>query len=252
MSLPTERLTISHANALPSVTPNLMPFHIAYSGPAPISTYFRVKPSSSPTYGRDVRSPQPLSASGSQQLQDSQATLVGSVEESSSSTTTLSRASTTVGADTPTEQGTVDAVCDDSRHYVASFRGREMHGMAVDLPEGYTGIVLRAPDGGKGKGVASGNRTREEEKPAPKGRTTRRSKRAQEEIKVEDEEMDASSVPEPGSDEGPTRVLEPVSTFSTFVLWNPDIPPNEGRDEYVRSLTEWTRLAAEIHRMEDC
>lgn len=35
---------------LPTCTPHLMPFHIDYSGPAPISTYFRVKPAPPPGY----------------------------------------------------------------------------------------------------------------------------------------------------------------------------------------------------------
>ncbi len=123
-----------------------------------------------------------------------------------------------------------------------------MHGVEVDLPEGYAGIVLRAPSGdAKGKGTASGYKAREQEKkPKSKGRTTRRSKRAPEpevvEVEHEDEGGDGSTPLE----EGAARVLEPVSTFSSFVLWHPDIPVDEARDEYLRSLTEWTRLAAEV------
>ena len=47
-------------------------------------------------------------------------------------------------------------------------------------------------------------------------------------------------------EEGPARVLCPTGTFGSFVLWHPDIPMDEERDEYLRSLTEWTRLAAEV------
>ena len=61
-----------------------------------------------------------------------------------------------------------------------------------------------------------------------------------------EDEADAPEFLETASDEVPTRVLEPVSTFSSFVLWNADIPANDGRDEYVRSLREWTKLAAEV------
>ncbi len=240
MSGPAATLTISPALALPDATPSLMPFHIAYSGPAPISTYFRIKSSPSPTFGRDTQPPsEPLLSPESQETSDSQATLVGS----SSSVSTVGSAAA-VGVDTATmSEGDATVGFADSRHYVAAFRGREMHGVLVDLPDGYAGIVLRAPDDKKGKGVASDNRRREEEKPVSKGRTTRRSKRAQEEVKVEDEEMDTAGI---ASEEGPTRVLEPVSTFSSFLLWHPDIPVNDGRDEYVRSLKEWTRLAAEV------
>ena len=34
--------------------------------------------------------------------------------------------------------------------------------------------------------------------------------------------------------------------FSSFVLWNPDFPVDLLRDEYLRSLTEWTKLAEEV------
>ena len=61
-----------------------------------------------------------------------------------------------------------------------------------------------------------------------------------------EDEADAPGFSETASDEGPTRFLEPVSTFASFVLWNPDIPANDGRDEYVRSLREWTKLVAEV------
>jgi hypothetical protein len=43
------------------------------------------------------------------------------------------------------------------------------------------------------------------------------------------------------------RRLTPVSRFSSLTVWSPDIPVDEGKDEYLRSLTEWTKLAAEIH-----
>ncbi|TFK82269.1 hypothetical protein K466DRAFT_666604 [Polyporus arcularius HHB13444] len=252
MSGPAATLTISPALALPNATPSLMPFHIAYSGPAPISTYFRIKPAPSPTFGREQPPSEPLLSPESQQTSDSQATLVGS----SSSVSTVGSVAAVgvdvaVDVDVTTSEGDATVASADSRHYVAAFRGREMHGVMVDLPDGYAGIVLRAPDDKKGKGVAS-NRPTEEEKPVSKGRSTRRSKRAQEAVKVEDEEMDVGDMPGTASEEGPTRVLEPVSTFSSFLLWHPDIPVNDGRDEYVRSLKEWTRLAAEIHRVEDC
>ncbi|KAI0694585.1 ribonuclease H2, subunit C [Cerioporus squamosus] len=236
MSGTVEALTISPAHALPDATPNLMPFHIGYSGPAPISTYFRIRSSPSPTFGREARPPpKPLLSLSpeAQESSDSQATLVESVQGSSSSVTTVALRLLWI------------------RIWLRAKR-EEMHGMLVDLPDGYAGIVLRAPDDKKGKGAASDSRKRDEEKPLSKGRTTRRSKRAQEEVKVEDEEMDAADILVTASEEGSTRVLEPVSTFSSFLLWNPDIPVNEGRDEYVRSLAEWTRLAAEIHRVEDC
>ena len=247
----------SHDLPLSSSTPHLMPFHISYSGPAPISTYFRINPTSPPTYGRDERPPPavpPLSES--QESTDSQATLVAgsSANPSESSIATLASSSTLMDVDIDERDASQDASTRppnaNSSHFAASFRGRAMHGVEVDLPEGYAGIVLRAPsDNAKGKGAASGAKAREEDrkpKSKSKGRTTRRSKREPEPEVVEVEDgHEGEDWPTP-LDEGAARVLQPVSTFSSFVLWHPDVPVDEARDEYLRSLTEWTRLAAEV------
>ena len=42
------------------------------------------------------------------------------------------------------------------------------------------------------------------------------------------------------------RTLNPTAQFSSFVLWNPDFPVDLSRDEYLRSLTVWTKLAEEV------
>ena len=42
------------------------------------------------------------------------------------------------------------------------------------------------------------------------------------------------------------RQLIPTPTFLPFTIWSPDIPVDEGKDEYVRCLVEWTKLAAEV------
>jgi len=46
--MPSDTIEIAPISTpLPTYSPNLMPFHIDHSGPAPISTYFRVWPSPS-------------------------------------------------------------------------------------------------------------------------------------------------------------------------------------------------------------
>ncbi|KAI0741252.1 ribonuclease H2, subunit C [Daedaleopsis nitida] len=234
-------------------TPHLMPFHIGYSGPAPISTYFRITPIPEPTFGEEDRPPPRARLSVDvQQSTDSQATLVEAptaiIGSSSSVATLVTDPHIAVGDNTEQLPHT------ETSHYSASFRGREMHGTKVMLPEGYAGIVLRSPEDVKGKGVAPvAKRQDEEKKSKTKGRSTRRSKRAQEVIEVQDDEeaMDVSGSQDVATEEEPTRTLEPTSTFSSFVLWTPDNPVDAGRDEYLRSLKEWTRLAAEIHKVED-
>lgn len=258
MSTPSISLKIAPfpERQLPDSVPNLMPFHIAYTGPAPMSTYFRVKTAPEPTYGQEVRLPKPLVSADVQESMDSQATLVEEPEPtpgvgSSSSATTL--ASSATSPDVMMRDEATGASTSGASHFVASFRGREIRGTKVDLPEGYAGIVLRAPDETKGKGVDSRRKERDEEKPNTKRRVTRRAKRAQEVIEVQDEDdaMDTQGAAPP-SDEDPVRVLQPVSTFSSFVLWHPDNPVDPGRDEYMRSLKEWTRLAAEVRELPFC
>ena len=47
------KLSAAPATPMPACSPNLMPFHIQYSSPAPVSTHFRVKPDSAPNGGLD-------------------------------------------------------------------------------------------------------------------------------------------------------------------------------------------------------
>lgn len=115
-----------------------------------------------------------------------------------------------------------------------------MQGLTVNLPEGYAGLVLQAPDG-------SSDTTSSKRAPAtahargqPRG--TRRSSR-QEAIATDADVGAGADDPEL---EGAMRRLRPAATFSSFVLWNQDIPVDEGRDAYLRSIREWTRLAAEV------
>lgn len=46
---------------------------------------------------------------------------------------------------------------------------------------------------------------------------------------------------------GNIRELQVSSRFSAFTLWHPDIPVVERDDVYLRSIREWTALAAVIH-----
>ncbi|KAI9062724.1 hypothetical protein FKP32DRAFT_1677230 [Trametes sanguinea] len=257
MTAAPHSITISPSDGpLPSATPHLMPFHIAYTGPAPISTYFRVQSAPEPTYGREPKTiAVAAQMEGSQTSSESQTTLVGeSQEDVSGSPMTLSVSSSTAVNARMQELADPTACPPSESHYcTAAFRGRSMHGLRVDLPAGYLGVVLRAPDGNTS---ASSSRTAEERgqrsraNAKPAGRATRRAKRAEEAVEDAEEgvlDMGAAQV-----HEGPTRVLSPAAQFSSFVLWHPDIPVDESRDEYIRSLTEWTKLAAEIHHIEDC
>ncbi|KIJ65479.1 hypothetical protein HYDPIDRAFT_110567 [Hydnomerulius pinastri MD-312] len=291
---------------IPQSTPSLMPFHIAYSGPAPVSRYFRVRAAPTRGLARGSDTSASTSTIAAHEGGGTTATPSGSLRSELGSVGGVSEATSTtavenfVGADVPgTEhvsskhaipaQLGVDVGSDPSSapldagtgrgtdmdvdfrgagseaqdagsslssppsRLTASFRGRQMYGQSVQLPEGYGGLVLRAPLlNGNAKG-----KKKEVSKPLsknPKSKRKTRSKKINEEEGGEEDEERATDVerlkdeeaPPPPSEKEPKTLL-PTSTFSSFTLWTPDIPLDEGRDEYVRALVEWTRLAAEIH-----
>ena len=179
--------------------------------------------------------------------EDSQATLVATSSLASVASTTTPENDATVEDVRMSETQSADTNV-PQRHFEAAFRGRAMHGTLVDLPKGYAGVVFRVADDGKNGSTAAGKRRVEEEKPKSRtrGRASRRAKKAQmEEVIDVDEQADDPSA-DVQEEENQVRVLRPTGKFGSFVLWNPDIPAEEGRDEYMRSLTEWTRLAAEV------
>ncbi|KZT07337.1 uncharacterized protein LAESUDRAFT_124757 [Laetiporus sulphureus 93-53] len=250
MSTKTPVLAIADPEgSLSTCTPYLMPFHIAYSGPAPVSTYFRVKPASTPTHGKQASAEVPKT----QEDESSQAvTLAANSSSSSQSTLVASSSSASLDVTLPAARSQdtivagdqamtdVDAEVEEPKRFIAAFRGRTVQGLQVTLPVGYGGLVLRTPDE-KPKNDSPQGRTGEKKR---KGgmRLTRHSARAV----IDDDAEETLDDPDT-----PVRRLQPTATFSSFVLWNQDIPVDDGRDEYLRSLTEWTRLAAEIHRCEE-
>ncbi|KAK0440083.1 ribonuclease H2, subunit C [Armillaria borealis] len=189
--------------SLPSCSPNLMPFHIDYDGPAPISTFLRVE--ERVTENLDEPAPDGPKA-------ESSTTAAGSAPS-------LARRA--------------------ASYLVSSFRGRTLHGTQIDIPAGYTGLVLKGVDGvkkEKGKGKAP-----QAHSPSRATRRSVRNRRDDDEDMEEYEAATQSSAP----------VLNPTAQFSSFVLWHPDTLGREKDDEYVRSLNEWTKLSELIHYIPD-
>ena len=223
-------------NPPPTCSPNLMPFHLNYSGIAPISTYFRVKPATL----RDE--------SGHNTAQLSAETI------SEAKTTGIDTVVTAVTLERVDEGDAgagmdVNPLIQPSRtplgaRFVAAFRGRTVHGATVNLPKGYSGIVLRADGNESGKGKAADDNKNEASSKSRKGRSARKASRVDVD---EDVNMDEGEGPlqEEDNENGPVRTLNPTESFSSFVLWNPDLPVDEAKDEYLRSLAEWIPLAAE-------
>ncbi|KAK2461193.1 hypothetical protein APHAL10511_006720 [Amanita phalloides] len=234
--------------------PNLMPFHIGYSGPAPISTFMGVEPSH-----QTVGAPVMDNEHGDNAMGSAPVTYTSNNEDIGVDITQPG------GIGTSQEDATNATVVkfDASRRHVSTFRGRTIHGLDVDLPEGYAGLELRTEGHGTTKSaMASSSRDRRQEERTAVKRVTRRSKQ----IAVRDETgevememsekvvrnvefMDLTDNAEDVDEYLPARMLVPTAQFRSFRLWNADRPADEGADEYTRSLSEWITLAHHIHQV---
>lgn len=264
---------IKSIEELKTCTPNLMPFHIDYSGKAPISTYLRVE-AANETVG--APSPEPLKAEEESDI-EAKPKEGADIPEISESTIVGTDAKPSEAAVAPSSPSLVRRVTDATTRFISTFRGRTIQGLKVDLPPGYVGLVLRADGlnatsttGSHGDEVEKKSKGNRKGKAKPKvkapssnakGRVTRSAARV---IDVDEEGVDVDMdvdvdentetlKPDGEVDDLPdqitTRTLVPSSQFSSFVLWHPDIPVDEARDEYFRSLTEWTRLAHEVRSL---
>jgi len=63
-------------------------------------------------------------------------------------------------------------------------------------------------------------------------------------LPIEEEELEEMSLED--EEKPPVRVLKPTARFDSFVLWHQDILVDEGKDGYLRSLSEWTNIASEV------
>ncbi|KDR80938.1 hypothetical protein GALMADRAFT_136016 [Galerina marginata CBS 339.88] len=316
MSSATPTLVIPFiASELPTCNPNLMPFHINYTGPAAVSAFMRVekakledkvqntgeKDATVAAEGPEdsnVDTDMKVDASVTLQAQGSFTTEPDAhVEASGSAAPTTEaesqslsiRTESTLVIESQTSLASdatqvLSPVLEDSdKRFVSTFRGRTIHGLTIDLPEGYGGLVLQTQeetgsgsvydkekDSNNGKGKDSSEKKKEsgtksseaKETGKPRGRLTRSavSKRV-EVITVEDEDevmadpehnlkssLEDTEASTETPDDRPVRNLVPTAQFTSFTLWHPDRPVDKGSDEYYRTLTEWIALSHEIHR----
>ncbi|KAL1750995.1 ribonuclease H2, subunit C [Schizophyllum commune] len=243
---------------LPIVDPNLLPFHIAHTGPAPVSTYFLTQPAKevvgaperaklavndAPTSSVPSSADAP-STSDAPKTADGLGTTDGPSATDASITTTPSTSDVPLTSNAPAtppsenSTSTTSTPSHPSKRLVSSFRGRTVHGLRVDVPQGYLGVVLRAD------GHTATSRLRDT-------RPQKRGRRAAAAAEGGGGEADDAMLQDDAmEDTRPSRILNPASQFSSFMVWGADIPVDEGRDDYIRALTEWTALAGEIHRMD--
>ena len=132
--------------------------------------------------------------------------------------------------------------------FTSAFRGRKINGLSVDLPEGYSGVVLQPEELGtvKGKDVAPKKRL----PPRAKGQKGRRTTRSSARNNVDNDMDDDGDIGMEGEtsdgDNSVIQTLRPTAKFSSFTLWNADNDVDEGRDEYLRALSEYQQLSAEV------
>ncbi|KAF9262095.1 hypothetical protein L218DRAFT_868601 [Marasmius fiardii PR-910] len=260
------RITIFPAP--PSVTrcePNLMPFHIEYNGSAPISTYLHVQDAK-----KNVGAPEPTQETLEESNHESQRTVVDNEPalESSCSSSTLVP---TESADSQLSESTLgNQQSDLPNRYISTFRGRTIHGLAVDVPDGFTGVMFRSEGANteqqqklaamkekeklkaaaakrRAKGKKGNGKVIDVDTPGRRTRSSARKGVEDEDMDVDEDEEDEEDAALQGEEEersGGTKInLVPASSFSSFRLWHPDIPVDTGKDEYFGALSEWMKIA---------
>ncbi|KAG5652736.1 hypothetical protein H0H81_003935 [Sphagnurus paluster] len=258
--------SITNQDSLKTCSPYLMPFHIDYSGEAPISTYLRVSAAKEtvgapPAHKNASDNNEESLATASGQAGSSQIAEGNGQEEKAPSDAEVDKKPVTTAA------SLAKRVTETTTRFIATFRGRTIQGLKVELPTGYIGVVLRAGkeaemDKAREKKTATRDKAAANRKgnaSSKKGRFTRSKARVEEDEELEeDHAMDVdveisldTEAHQLLMNDDAIRTLSISSQFSSFVLWHADHPVDEGRDDYVRSLTEWTQLARVIHRTED-
>jgi len=278
--------------ALPDCTPNLMPFHIDYSGPAAVKTFMRVErlfEKRETTEGtkqpEEETIPETIPLASTSEMPISELSMTRSATESTlagePSQASLSEAASTLTALSQTRLAS-PPIDDAEKRFVSTFRGRSVHGLTVDLPEGYVGVVLRTTANQEGEVKKSEDKTgtehsRNEERqvgmklraPRRRGRLTSSAvPRKGTVLTISDDNNDKalstdescsfleenhgvdmvdSPLPIPEHDNTqPIRVLSPTERFNSFTLWQADRMVDKSHDEYWRTLTEWIGLAHEV------
>jgi len=298
-------------STLPTCNPNLMPFHISYTGPAAVSTYMRVE-KLKPAEVIEESKPQEAAANTTLSAQTTlesiemapkaltmDVEMTAEVQTSSTGTpdvdmqsvsalaasrpltATTSESTIVVESDSQaslSSDATLSSIPpleDADKRFVSTFRGRSIHGLTIDLPPGYVGLVLK---GASDSSNTSDTQAKEEKKTTPKGKakvqaaqdtemaepvaTSRRRGRLtrsaapkiDQVITIEDEPEPEPEKSEPivvdddedNASSEQLRTLLPTAQFSSFTLWQADRTVDKSRDEYYRTLTEWIALSHEV------
>lgn len=106
---------------------HLMPFNIAYTGPAPLALYWNVRDAPKEEEKDETKlTPTPSASPNDTQVAE------GDSQESTASTL----------VDAPVVNILKDTAKSLQKRFIAAFRGRSLHGLEIGLPSGYSGVVL--------------------------------------------------------------------------------------------------------------
>ncbi|KIV99223.1 uncharacterized protein PV09_09087 [Verruconis gallopava] len=104
--------------------------------------------------------------------------------------------------------------------YKAYFRGRELSGNSLKVPQHYQGSVLRITND-----------------------LMPRSKSSPVEGDVEDEDADEETEE--------TKIAEELGVFDEVMVWNHDMPWSAAEDPYAKGIEEWISFASAMHTQAD-
>ena len=204
---------------LPTCNPNLMPFHIKYTGPAAVSMFFHVEKVMKTEEEEEEEEEGKVKEQNDKKKEVLEENPVQA--QPTSSTLTLAPSSGTVTETETSNSKDADNATTSTTRFISSFRGRTVHGLTVDVPTGYTGLLLHG-----------------DPQPTVVPHVDRGFSYALDDSVDNDlDEMD---------EEMPLRKLLPQSTYSSITLWHADRAVDETRDEYYRTLTEWMSLSHEV------
>jgi hypothetical protein len=206
--IPFQTKQESESSPLPTCNPNLMPFHIKYTGPAAVSMFFHVEKTKTEE-GEGEKEGEKVKEQNDKK--ESEANPIQTQEPTSSPVSP--------------KKNTSISKKDANTRFISSFRGRTIHGLSMDVPTGYTGLLLQHADS--------------DPQPTTVSHVDRVLHHPNDSVDDNDFEMDEQEIP-------PLRKLIPQSTFSSITLWHADRAVDETRDEYYRTLTEWMALSHEV------
>jgi Ribonuclease H2 non-catalytic subunit (Ylr154p-like) len=121
-----------------------------------------------------------------------------------------------------------------------------MQGISVNLPDGYSGIVLKNEKMGNNQDTIPPKRLASTK---AKRQNSRRATRTSAHVNADVIEEDGSIIMEGERMDDHNDVIQtlhPTAKFSSFTLWNADVDVDAGRDEYLRALSEYQQLSAEV------